>query len=476
MGVAGTLRNAYDTSPKWLRSIVGGSMSHAPKSLRYGRAYRGAWRTAEALAISSSDEVERLKVDRLREYLQWAGACVPYYRALFKETGFAPSEIETVQDIEALPILTKQMVRELGDALRPDGGAVSARVTTTGGTSGHPLSFAVTHDASAAEWAVVEHLWSMSGYGARSRRAVLRGQLVPGRSSGAISWRDPLNRALILSASDLSANTASAYLAELRRFRPDFLHAYPSTACSLARLLGPHSARSLNLRGVLLSSENVYTVDLELLTRIFGAPVISLYGLSEKVAMACQCREQGPFHVAEGHSLIELVDERDLAIRSAGQRGTIVGTGLLNRATALIRYRTGDTAEYAAVTCSCGRGGRQLTELSGHRDLEVLVAVDGSRIPATAFLHAVHDPAFASVVRFRFVQLVPGEATLQVELGPGTDKHVADVLRAVFAERLANRVALDVEIVDHIASDPSGKFRYVMSQAAAERAEHGRLS
>ena len=55
-------------------------------------------------------QLEAWQLQRLRPLLAHAGQNVPYYRDLFRETGFDPRGVDHLADLRALPPLTRQIV------------------------------------------------------------------------------------------------------------------------------------------------------------------------------------------------------------------------------------------------------------------------------------------------------------------------------------------------------------------------------
>lgn len=101
------------------------------------------------------EQLEDLRVQRLRDLLMHAKAHVPYYRDLFKRLGFDPQGMGSINDLQRLPFLTKADIRANTDAMKSDQAQGLARFNT-GGSSGEPLVFfigreRVSHDV-AAKW------------------------------------------------------------------------------------------------------------------------------------------------------------------------------------------------------------------------------------------------------------------------------------------------------------------------------------
>ncbi|MBE0518141.1 MAG: hypothetical protein IH630_02805 [Thermoplasmata archaeon] len=67
---------------------------------------------------------------------------VPYYHRLFKGLGLKPEDVKKVEDLQKLPVLTKEIIKRNWDDLRP----VNLRDIryadkATGGSTGTPLEY-----------------------------------------------------------------------------------------------------------------------------------------------------------------------------------------------------------------------------------------------------------------------------------------------------------------------------------------------
>ena len=85
-----------------------------------------------------------------------------------------------------------------------------------------------------------------------------------------------------------------------------------------------------------------------------------------------------------------------------GEKGEIVGTGLLNRSLPLIRYRTGDRARRLSNSCKCGRSFERFDEVEGRWKQEFVIGRSGSRISVAAL--NVHGSVMDRVARYQYRQ------------------------------------------------------------------------
>ena len=81
---------------------------------------------------SSPEQLEDLRIRRLRKFLVDCGSRVPYYRETFAGLDFAPANLRSLQDLQTLPFLTKKIIRDRSDDLKSERAAGLSRFNTGG--------------------------------------------------------------------------------------------------------------------------------------------------------------------------------------------------------------------------------------------------------------------------------------------------------------------------------------------------------
>ena len=88
------------------------------------------------------EELTALQLAKLRRLTEWAAARSPFYQRSFKEAGFVPAQLRSLDDLRRLPMLTRdQWMASQGEqppfGLLPVAGREAAiRWHTTSGTTG----------------------------------------------------------------------------------------------------------------------------------------------------------------------------------------------------------------------------------------------------------------------------------------------------------------------------------------------------
>ncbi len=414
------------------------------------------------------EPLQALRIERLRALLHTANDGVPYYTGLFRQLGFEPDAVRSLADLQALPLLTKAIIRAQGDALKHRNAQGLARCNT-GGSSGEPLVFfigreRVSHDV-AAKWRATRW-W---GVDIGDRETVLWGSPIElGAQDRVRRWRDALLRSQLLPAFEMGEDRLDGFLAAIRRQRPKMLFGYPSALGLLAR----HAERrgvamnNLGIRVAFVTSERLYDDQRERISRVFGCPVANGYGSRDAGFIAHEC-PQGSLHITAEDVIVELVDAAGAPV-AAGEPGEIVVTHLATGEFPFIRYRTGDVATLSDKRCGCGRGLPVLADVQG-RTTDFVHAADGSVMHGLALIYILRDRS--GIESFKVVQESRLRTRVFIVTAPGFDRGSAVDIAAQFRQRLGAAVDVGIEFVDAIAPEKSGKHRYIVSHVAAAAPE-----
>jgi phenylacetate-CoA ligase len=412
-----------------------------------------------------AERLQALQLERLRALLKEAGDQVPYYRDLFSRLKFEPLQLRSLADLQALPLLDKATIRTHTEALKHPQARGLARFNT-GGSSGEPLVFfigneRVSHDV-AAKWRATRW-W---GVDIGDPEIVVWGSPIElGAQDRVRRLRDAVLRTELLPAFEMSATKLDGFIERIRRRRPRMLFGYPSALSHIARHARQRGVAmdQLGIRVAFVTSERLYDEQRELISSVFGCPVANGYGGRDAGFIAHQCPEGG-LHLTAEDVVVELLDAQGQPV-PVGQPGEIVVTHLATRDFPFIRYRTGDVAVMDDRPCRCGRGLPMLKEIQG-RSTDFVVATDGTVLHGLALIYILRD--LPGVQGFKVIQKDLHHTTVQLVAGDDLPPDAERTIVQGFRRRLGDTVNVDLQRVDAIAPEKSGKFRYIVSHVAAQ--------
>ncbi len=427
---------------------------------RYGKKFRIIYHRVLDRGQWSDEQVLGFRDERLKAFLCHAAATVPYYRRLFQECAFNPNSIQGLEDLQSLPILTKETVKARMSEFISD--VVPKRewlAVHTSGTTGAGLKFFTTYDAAREQWAVWWRYRKQQGIPWNAWCGYFGGRsIVPSNSSSEPYHRINFpGKQIIFSAYHLSETTFGDYLKVLNRRRPPWLHGYPSFLYNLAGLMLSHSATlDYRPRWVTTASENLLDHQVSQIHRAFGVMPCQHYGMTEAVANISQSAD-GKLLVDEDFAASEFVPTSEAGCFR------VVGTNMSNPLMPLIRYDTGDIVKLS-VTENAPRKRREVAFIDGRQE-DFIVLLNGTRLGRL-------DHIFKDAINVRSAQIYQkkvGEIEVRIvrhlKFNDSDERALMDELRkrtGVFAH-------INIRYVDEIPLTRSGKHRFVISDLPEQR-------
>ena len=419
-------------------------------------------RSMEEVQWWPAQRVAALQRQRLHTLLKDAALHVPYYRDLFTRIGLDPQDGQSPDQLHRIPFLTKALIRTNTDALKATNARGLARFNT-GGSSGEPLVFfigknRVSHDV-AAKWRATRW-W---GVDVGDPEVVVWGSPIElGKQDRIKAWRDRVFRTRLLSAFEMSAPKLDQFIDTIRAVKPRILFGYPSALSHIAqhaRMRGI-PMDDLGIEVAFVTSERLYDTQRRTIAEVFGCTVATGYGGRDAGFIAHEC-PAGGMHLTADDIVVEIIDAAG-QVQPAGVAGEIVVTHLSTHDFPFIRYRTGDIGVLGTSPCACGRGLPLLQDIQG-RSTDFVVAADGTVLHGLALIYVLRD--LAGIQSFKVVQESRAltRVLLVVDGGFAADSVVQ--IERVFKQRLGSEVRIVVDLVDGIAAEKSGKFRYIVSHA-----------
>ncbi len=420
-------------------------------------------REMEQTQWMSQDRISTLQVRRLREFLTDVDRHVPYYRELFDRIGFSPADVSSLNDLEQLPLLDKAVIRANTDALKAENSKGLARFNT-GGSSGEPLIFyigkkRVSHDV-AAKWRATR--WWDVDIG--DSEIVVWGSPIELGAQDRIRYvRDKILRTRLLPAFEMSKERVDGFIQEIRSVRPKMLFGYPSAISHIALQAEAQGVRmdDLGIKAAFVTSEKLYEHQSAAISRVFGCQVANGYGGRDAGFIAHQC-PNGGMHITAEDIIVEILDSSGKAVAN-GEAGEIVITHLATNEFPFIRYRTGDVGVLGDESCACGRGLPLLKEIQG-RATDFVVAQDGTVLHGLALIYVLRD--LAGVKQFKIIQEDRNIISVKIISDESFNRDDEQIIQTEFRKRLGQSVHVDIEHVDALEKERSGKFRYVVSRVA----------
>jgi phenylacetate-CoA ligase len=417
----------------------------------YIRRYIPEYLTTQRL---SGDELIDYRLRRFKEQVNWICERVPFYRRLRKIEGLDADVVDSLDDLNKFPIISKRELQENQAAFRAESYRGRTHIETTGGSLGEPLAILKDAENLARKRAAAWRFYGWYGIEYGDRQARFWGLPFNERSRTREKIKDFMANRIRLNAFELNDSTYAGFYEKARSLRVDYVYGYASAIYAFAdfvirsKLANPFPA----LKASIMTAETVYQAQRNTVETAFGAPTAVEYGCGEVGIIAFECPE-GNLHVNADNVILEIVD------------GSTVVTELHAKATPLIRYRLGDSAAFSGTECRCGCDFPILEHVAG-RESDML-ETEGKKVHCQAlnYLFLGLRSCQGLIRQFQVVQRISDDS-LAVYIIPG-DNYPSDGLKVVeniIRDRLNFRGVINVKTVDHIPPDPSGKLRYFIRE------------
>jgi len=409
-------------------------------------------------------DMQQLQEKKLCSLLKLAHEHCPWHRGRMIAAGIDPDAAVSLEDLRRLPLMDKQDALAYGDQLVWHGVPGGAFKYNTGGSSGEPLIFYYGRRRQASDAAGRMRARRWWGVEPGDREVYLWGAPVELNKTDRIkTLRDRLINQLVLNAFEMSPAGMGEYVQAIQRYQPHCIYGYASSLALLAAFILDRKSglRLPGLKVVCTTGEPLFDYQRELITTAFGAPVANEYG-SRDIGFTAHETPQAQMLLMNESIILEVLDEQGQPV-VPGETGEAVMTALESFAQPFIRYRTGDMVRLASESCVAGRGLDVIAEVLG-RSTDFLVKADGTILHALAVIYVLR--AVAGVAEFKVVQQTLHDIQVLVVPDSRWQETGRAEIEAGLHKRLGDDVRIDLQLLQSIPAEASGKHRYVVSRVA----------
>ncbi len=451
----------YQRTPVTLQNFMVGTYGYILKKRRYGDEHE---RTLQFLMETMRWERERLDalaLSRLQDTLQYAQKWVPYYREQWASLGFDPRDVTRLTDIRQLPILEKDALKEDPTRFASEEYDLAKLFSgNTSGTTGKPVTTFKDKGCYQRVWAYQERqrrIWGLGGE--RARVSIGVRPIVPMDERKPPFWRhDWSEDDWLFSNFHISEETLDSYVDKIVEINPEEFNAYPSGIYLIAAHALRRGETRIRPKTVITCAETLYAEQRRVMEQAFGCKIADQYGAAEVVFWAAQC-PHGTYHIAPEFGLMESVDEHGEAIY--GEPGDAIGTGFVNRAQLLIRYRLGDSVvlPHEPQVCACGWQTPTMDQVVGRID-DTLYAPDGRALGRLDIVLKKID----GVLEAQLVQDARDHLTINLVAETSPQRVAEDLIRERIHSYFGAEMRMTFVWMDRIPRTKSGKFRFQLNK------------
>ena len=447
------IEHVYSSSPVFLQNLMVTVYGYKLFRKRYSGIYNQIRELVQESRFWTEDQTEAYQSEKLHYMIRHCRQNVPYYQELFSQYGLHENDFTSTNDLQRLPILSKQTLRENSTKLRSSSTKAFIRQHTSGST-GTPLTVEINEYTYKLAMALLVDHEEFHGIPFGAKRATFAGRML----QASTSMRPPFSRfnkaenQALFSSYHLNSETFPWYQRALDKFQPLELIGYPSAICDLAENYQRTGAcPQFTPSAIVTNSETLLDWQREIIESTFSCKVFDYYGTAEYVIFAGQ-NKSGTYSVNPIIGITELLE-----YNSENSPGRLISTSLTNHCMPLLRYDLGDSAANASI----GTGKsvlREIDKIYGRID-DYLFLRDGRKVGRI-------DHIFKGVTGVKEAQVVQDKIDHCIikivknsRSGPDNHKIIEN-----FNQRTGNKINAKIEYVSSIPRGANGKFRSVVNR------------
>jgi phenylacetate-CoA ligase len=290
------------------------------------------------------DQLRKLQSERLKNLVAYLDEKSDFYKRKFNESGLAPQDIKSIEDISKLPITYKQDLRDsypFGLFTVPK--SQLQRIHCSSGTTGKPTVVGYTKEDVDLFSEVVAR--SLNAAGAQ-RGMLLHNAYGYGIFTGGLGLHYGAEK-LGMSVLPISGGMTVRQVDLIMDFKPEVICCSPSYALTIADELANRGipAEEISLKYAVLGSEPWTEIIRGHIEKRLGLHATNIYGLSEIIGPGVSMEdweEKGGSYIWEDHFYPEILDPVTKLPVPYGEEGVLVITTLTKKAMPLLRYWTND--------------------------------------------------------------------------------------------------------------------------------------
>lgn len=392
----------------WLKNLLRNNLytNHYQKSI-------------ENVYKKSNDEIINLYNIKFKEIINHAYANSNFYNSYYKKNGVDMNEIKSINDIEKLPIITKNTIKNYVNDVYC-GNSIFKIKGLTSGTTGSPLTTFRSIKSINVENAFLRNHRENIGMQKNDRIVSIRGYL----NKNSLYHFNKESNKLYISSPNINNKTINLFYHLIKEFQPNAIEAFPSYLFKLFVELRNKDLK-INITKAFTSSEMLYEYQRENIEQYFNTSIYDWYGNVERTICLAQNNEK-KYKPLPLYSINEF------------KNNGIITTALNNYSFPLIRYEVNDTIIVKSTDFEKNLIEPEIIKIEG-RYGNTLQLKDGSIVGCI-------DHAFKGINHLNKAEIIQSKKdySIKIKLAVSDSYNKNDELKLV--ENLQNMIGIDTGV------------------------------
>ena len=395
-----------------------------------------------------STELRELQSKKLKALVRHSYDHVPYYRSLFKKVKLHPDDIKSIADLDKIPILKKEDIRnaQVNEITATNFNLSKCIMGRTAGTTGIPISVYCERETILTMNLGI-YIWQLTcGDKITNKHVKLGGHMArPPR---------PIQKLGIFRTKQISLfEDIETQIEQIRNFGPKTMVTIPSIAMRLCKEIRERNIQGINPKLVFTGGELLNEYFRDFVKETFEAELYDSYGSMEAGFIGTECIELTGYHIWSDAVIVE--STRDGEVLFSGEEGDMTVTNLDQFAMPIIRYDQGDLGILIDEECPCGSY-FPLMKITRGRKMDVIQLPDGRIISASNVIYDLNS--IKGIKQYQVIQERNHRLTVKIVKDRKFTEETYEEIRQRFKQKLGN-VDIDITVLDNIERDKSGKFK-----------------
>lgn len=384
-----------------------------------------------AIEKASLQEIKQFQEQKLKETLVYLSENSPFYKALFAKEQIDFRSINTIEDLQQLPVTTKTDLQEKNEDFFCVPMHKIIDYATTSGTLGNPVTFGLT-DSDLDRLAYNEAI-SFACSGIQEGDVVQLMTTMDRRFMAGLAYFLGL-RKLGAGVIRVGAGIPELQWDSILKYKPKYLITVPSFLLKMIEYAENNNIdyNASSVKGVICIGEALRNQDFspsilaKKITDKWHVELFSTYASTEMSTAFNECE-----HFSGGHHhpeliIAEVLDENNQPV-AEGESGELTITTLGVEALPLLRFKTGDIVKLHSEPCSCGRNTVRVGPVVGRK--QHMIKYKGT----TLYPPAMHDLlTYFEGVKSHVIEISSNDL--------GTDEILIKIASDIPSEELLNHI------------------------------------
>jgi len=398
----------------------------------------------------SESEINEWQNKNLKKLILHSFNNTEYYNTLFKENNLTPSDINSVDDLHKIPVLTKENIRNNFKKMMPNNlNKILHKTSSTGGSSGDPLQFLIDIDSWSYIVANTIIYWEKTGYEYGDKHLAI------GSTSLFVDDKESLKHRLYykmknkigVNGVNMSNEVMKSYIELIKNKKIKYLYGYASGIFLLAKFVLKNNY-SLNIRAVFPTSEILTDFYREIIEKAFNCTIMDEYGAHDGGIIAFETKR----------NYYEVGYNSCLSMKNLNKNiGDVLLTNLQSYSMPFINYELGDKVEINQnIGIETTYNGQIINKVYG-RESNIIFLENGNILTGPGFTILFKD---LDVESYSIAKIGCNSILLKIKKLDSYTLKQENIIIDTLKKQAGQEVKIDIEYVQKFNTLKSGKIKY----------------